>query len=128
MMLQLTLVLLCLVILLLVAVLYLLNQLNKGDKMEKLITSLNKEEFAENRAELQKSIKDNSASLTQSIGLFQSSFNDQLKLISDTQLKALSSLTERLETQLSKMDFNQKASSKEGREELFKHKRVTRVF
>ena len=119
-MLQLTLVLLCLVILLLVAVLYLLNQLNKGDKMEKLITSLNKEEFAENRAELQKSIKDNSASLTQSIGLFQSSFNDQLKLISDTQLKALSSLTERLETQLSKMDFNQKASSKEGREELFK--------
>ena len=30
--------------------------------MEKLITSLNKEEFAENRAELQKSIKDNSAS------------------------------------------------------------------
>ncbi len=120
MMLQLTLVLLCFVILLLVAVLYLLNQLNKGDKMEKLITSLNKEEFAENRAELQKSIKDNSASLTQSIGLFQSSFNDQLKLISDTQLKALSSLTERLETQLSKMDFNQKASSKEGREELFK--------
>jgi len=119
-MLQLTLVLLCFVILLLVAVLYLLNQLNKGDKMEKLITSLNKEEFAENRAELQKSIKDNSASLTQSIGLFQSSFNDQLKLISDTQLKALSSLTERLETQLSKMDFNQKASSKEGREELFK--------
>ena len=79
MILQLTLVLLSLVILLLVAVLYLLNQLNKGDKMEKLITSLNKEEFAENRAELQKSIKDNSASLTQSIGLFQSSF-DQLKL------------------------------------------------
>ena len=56
MILQLTLVLLsCNPII--AAVLYLLNQVNKGDKMEKLITSLNKEEFAENRAELQKALK-----------------------------------------------------------------------
>ena len=40
--------------------------------------------------------------------MFKPSFNDQLKLISDTQLKALSSL---MSTETSfKMDFNQKAS------------------